>query len=197
MDSIAQEARIPKRAKPLIYVFKDVANKALKIGFSIDIDQRTKQHSTANPFLKLIAAIPVTEQSVEAKLHRALRPYRMPNTAEWYSDTHSLRDRLHQFFVDEGALTENNWDLICLYPPDSKENDFLYVDLPLFYTQQLKLTAWMTNRSMAEEMKKILTDGVERNLKDTNRMLADYARRMGISLQELEKGIFDGTIENK
>lgn len=84
-----------------IYVLKDVANKALKIGFTADTDRRVAQHKASNPFLVPLAFYPVTSMSIEKQLHEALNTYRIQGTREWYRNTPELRQAIFNFFFED------------------------------------------------------------------------------------------------
>ena len=66
-----------------IYVLEDKANKAVKIGFSTEVNKRVKNHKS-NPFLKEIGRYPVQNIKTEINLHKILLPYRVSGTMEWY-----------------------------------------------------------------------------------------------------------------
>lgn len=194
MSSIALNGNKKRVGLPSIYVFKDIGNKAIKVGFSIDYDSRKKRHNTSNPFLKLVALLPVTAQSVEFELHKILTPYRLPDCVEWYADSYKLRYTLHRFFADEGVLTKPNWDIFSKYPPDSKELDCFYVNLPDVYSRQLIIIAWLSGKSGSEQIADFLFGTIEESIGKYDYVLSGVARQMGITTDQLTSGILDGTI---
>jgi len=75
-----------------VYMFRDSANNALKVGFTIDLANRTKQHKTSNPFLVLVSVILKVDMQTEKRLHDRLEPYRLVDTQEWYKDCLDVLD---------------------------------------------------------------------------------------------------------
>lgn len=73
-----------KKSYGVIYVYHDKNNNAYKIGFTVDLLSREKQHKTSNPFLVLVAEYPVPSIEVEKVIHDSLAKYRIPKTTEWY-----------------------------------------------------------------------------------------------------------------
>ena len=70
----------------IVYILRDAANKALKIGFTIKLNNRLKQHQTSNPFLTLVNTISNVTISLESNIHNKLIFHRILGTTEWYRD---------------------------------------------------------------------------------------------------------------
>lgn len=64
-----------------IYVLK--SNGAVKIGKTINLDRRIRQHKTSNPFTTLIYT-KVCDEKYEKYLHRKLKKYLIEGATEWF-----------------------------------------------------------------------------------------------------------------
>ena len=80
----SEERFSTKKEAGVIYIYHDKNNNAFKIGFTVDLISREKQHKTSNPFLVLIAEYPVPSIEIEKIIHDSLIIYRIPKTTEWY-----------------------------------------------------------------------------------------------------------------
>lgn len=182
--------------KPHIYILKDIGNKALKIGYSLDCDRRFMTHNTANPFLKLIAIIPVKNQAVEQKLHKRMLSFRIPQTREWYVDTLFFRNLLDVFFVLENIVEDSIIDLTTKFLPDVSDsfNSYIPGKISEYYYQKLIVRSWLEEKPMAEIAGEILASGLDDSDHFCYSALARIAKTMGLSTEALKTGILNGTI---
>lgn len=93
-----------KTSPPQIYVLRDAANKALKVGFSRDFAFRFKKLKLVYPFVRVVTVFPAKNISVERELHKFLDAHRLPETVEWYSDTIEVREKINRFMLDRGTI---------------------------------------------------------------------------------------------
>ena len=92
---------IVRSAYGCVYMFRDSANKALKVGFTTDLANRTKQHKTSNPFLILVGVILKVDMQTEKRLHDRLESYRLTDTQEWYEECLDVLDIFNSYDPDK------------------------------------------------------------------------------------------------
>jgi hypothetical protein len=196
MTILSDDVSVANIGKPHIYILKDVGNKALKIGFSIDCNKRFLNHSTANPFLKLIVVIPVENQAVERKLHKQMIAFRIPGTREWYSDSLFFRNILDVFFVLDNIVSDSIIELTTKFLPDADDAFDSYIPSKIsdHYVESLIIQAWLEEKPMAEIAGNILAFGLEKSYKPCRASLAHIAKSLGLSVDKLKAGILNGTI---
>lgn len=108
-DEFMKWCNKPKKSptrKGVIYVFKDNGNNAFKIGFTVDLQKRQKQHLTSNPFLELVAVYENCDLDLEGKIHNALDKYRIKGTTEWYKANKNITLILSEFFCKQDKKQE-------------------------------------------------------------------------------------------
>ena len=78
----------------MIYVIEEGLNGRLKIGTSVNVNNRIKNHQGSNSRQLNIVMTFEGGHALESKIHKDLEAYRIPKTKEWY----------HR--VDEVAISE-------------------------------------------------------------------------------------------
>jgi hypothetical protein len=197
MDIVTKTKRVLRTGNPQIYILKDSGNNALKIGFSIDFDKRLAHHSTANPFLKLVAIVPVQCQKFEYKLHKLIARFRIPNTAEWYSDSEALRNLLNTLFVSEGLLSEESIAISIKFLFDSNletQNSVHRLSLSSVTYFELSIEAWLENKSLSKTAKQAIVEYLEETSANRANKLKAIGKRVNLTGDELRTAILDGRI---
>lgn len=187
------------KGNPHIYILRDAGNNALKIGYTLDLQQRLRAHSTSNPFLKLIVAFPVPGQYLETTLHKILRDFKIANTREWYQDSPELRDSLRAFFVTNGFNVNPDWDSVDISIPSSaigRQNicSALAIKLTPYYLGLLGIEAWIGGRSTEKQATDDLIRKIEERQLFRIESLTYLAHKMEITYEQLWEGILNGTI---
>lgn len=119
LASILQFKRDRRSAKlatqsPLLYIFQDVGNKAIKTGCTVDFSGIRKKAHIFNPNLKLVGLFKVSDSKADRKLNRLLHGYSALGAIGWYSDLPAVREILCKFLVEDNIISEEDKAGLCL-----------------------------------------------------------------------------------